>query len=164
MRIDPTRLAQGIMTGIGFLGAGVIMRERAAVRGLTTAASIWATSAIGILAGVGMYSVVFMATALTIGALWLFRLGEAHMPAQVYAHHIIRFHRSNMPDESELRQRIESHGFSVAHLSYRLTDDGSIFEYSMNIRTDARTKLEQLAKAHLQEGNVLEFSITPIGD
>ncbi|TMG77036.1 MAG: MgtC/SapB family protein, partial [Betaproteobacteria bacterium] len=51
--IDPTRMAQGIMTGIGFLGAGVIMKEGLTVRGLTTAASIWITAAIGILIGVG---------------------------------------------------------------------------------------------------------------
>ena len=51
VRVDPTRMAQGVMTGIGFLGAGVIMREGLTVRGLTTAASIWVTAAIGILAG-----------------------------------------------------------------------------------------------------------------
>src|SRR5262245_17859422 len=45
--IDPTRMAQGLMTGIGFLGAGVIMREGLTVRGLTTAASIWITAGIG---------------------------------------------------------------------------------------------------------------------
>jgi putative Mg2+ transporter-C (MgtC) family protein len=53
--IDPTRMAQGIMTGIGFLGAGVIMREGLSVRGLTTAASIWITAGIGILVGIGFY-------------------------------------------------------------------------------------------------------------
>jgi hypothetical protein len=50
-RTDPTRMAQGIMTGIGFLGAGVIFKEGLSVRGLTTAASIWMTAAIGILFG-----------------------------------------------------------------------------------------------------------------
>src|SRR5207344_49798 len=58
VRLDPTRMAQGIMTGIGFLGAGVIMKEGLSVRGLTTAASIWITAAIGILAGVGLYGAV----------------------------------------------------------------------------------------------------------
>ena len=53
--LDPTRMAQGIMTGIGFLGAGVIMKEGLSVRGLTTAASIWITAAIGILVGIGFY-------------------------------------------------------------------------------------------------------------
>jgi putative Mg2+ transporter-C (MgtC) family protein len=55
IRVDPTRMAQGIMTGIGFLGAGVIFKEGATVRGLTTVASIWVISAIGILVGIGMY-------------------------------------------------------------------------------------------------------------
>src|SRR3954447_14735395 len=53
--LDPTRMAQGIMTGIGFLGAGTIMRDGLSVRGLTTAASIWITAAIGILIGIGFY-------------------------------------------------------------------------------------------------------------
>ena len=53
IRTDPTRMAQGIMTGIGFLGAGVIFKEGLTVRGLTTAASIWITAAIGILVGIG---------------------------------------------------------------------------------------------------------------
>src|SRR2546423_7721394 len=55
IRTDPTRMAQGIMTGIGFLGAGVIFKEGLTVRGLTTAASIWVTAAIGILVGVWVY-------------------------------------------------------------------------------------------------------------
>src|SRR3954465_10503646 len=52
---DPTRIVQGIVTGIGFLGAGVIMREGFNISGLTTAASIWASSVIGILVGIGFY-------------------------------------------------------------------------------------------------------------
>ena len=67
VRVDPTRMAQGIMTGIGFLGAGVIMKEGASIRGLTTAASIWITAAIGILAGVGFYSALVVVTILTLG-------------------------------------------------------------------------------------------------
>ena len=53
--IDPTRMAQGIMTGIGFLGTDVIVKEGLTVRGLTTAASIWITASIGILTGIGFY-------------------------------------------------------------------------------------------------------------
>src|SRR4051794_25192858 len=53
--IDPTRVIQGVVTGIGFLGAGVIMRSGFNISGLTTAASIWNSSVIGILVGVGFY-------------------------------------------------------------------------------------------------------------
>jgi hypothetical protein len=53
--IDPARVIQGVCTGIGFLGAGVIMRDGLNISGLTTAASIWAVSAVGVLVGVGFY-------------------------------------------------------------------------------------------------------------
>ncbi|MCK5480747.1 MAG: MgtC/SapB family protein, partial [Gammaproteobacteria bacterium] len=62
IRVDPTRMAQGIMTGIGFLGAGVIMQEKLTIRGLTTAAAIWITASIGIIIGMGMYSAAALAT------------------------------------------------------------------------------------------------------
>src|SRR5688500_2839873 len=85
-RLDPTRMAQGIMTGIGFLGAGVIVKEGLNVRGLTTAASIWITAAIGVLAGVGFYFPLAVSVVITIGILSVFRVIEARMPAQVYYH------------------------------------------------------------------------------
>src|SRR5689334_12949391 len=77
--IDPTRMAQGIMTGIGFLGAGVIMREGGTVRGLTTAASIWITAGIGILAGTGLYIPATLTTTIALGALSGFRWIERHI-------------------------------------------------------------------------------------
>lgn len=81
VRVDPTRMAQGIMTGIGFLGAGVIMKERLTIRGLTTAASIWITAAIGILIGTGFYFAAAVATLLALGALSLFRWIEKVLPS-----------------------------------------------------------------------------------
>jgi len=73
IRTDPTRMAQGIMTGIGFLGAGVIFKEGLTVRGLTTAASIWVTAAIGILLGIGFYFAATLGAAATIAILAAFR-------------------------------------------------------------------------------------------
>jgi putative Mg2+ transporter-C (MgtC) family protein len=64
-RLDPARIAAQIVTGVGFLGAGTILRDRHSVRGITTAASIWATAAVGIAAGAG-YVVSALALALTI--------------------------------------------------------------------------------------------------
>src|SRR5262245_41406972 len=84
LQLDPTRMAQGIMTGIGFLGAGVIFREGLTVRGLTTAASIWMTAAIGILAGIGFYFPLVVSVIITVGVLSVFRIIEARMPTQVY--------------------------------------------------------------------------------
>src|SRR5687768_15484792 len=95
INLDPTRMAQGIMTGIGFLGAGVIFKEGLTVRGLTTAASIWITAAIGILAGIGFYFAVIVSTVLTLGTLSVFRWIEAKMPVQYYARLEVKF-----PEES----------------------------------------------------------------
>src|SRR5690349_5500311 len=122
--LDPTRMAQGIMTGIGFLGAGVIMKEGLSVRGLTTAASIWMTAAIGILIGVGFWFPAALAVLLTLGTLATFRRIELAMPTQYYAHHSLRFPRDRILPEPALRELIAQHQFSIANLSYRLVADG----------------------------------------
>jgi len=74
VRADPSRIAAQIVTGIGFLGAGAIIREGLSVRGLTTAASLWVSAAIGMAAGAGYYEAAVAATALTLFALWPLRL------------------------------------------------------------------------------------------
>ncbi len=74
VRADPTRIAAQIVTGIGFLGAGAIIRQGISVRGLTTAATLWVSAAIGIAAGAGYYSGAVLATAVTLVALWPLRL------------------------------------------------------------------------------------------
>jgi putative Mg2+ transporter-C (MgtC) family protein len=163
-RTDPTRMAQGIMTGIGFLGAGVIFKEGLSVRGLTTAASIWITSAIGILIGVGFYFPAVVATALVLGTLSVFRWVEDRMPNQFYAQHIVRFPRDATMDEGTLRRLLGEIGFSIANMSYRLTADGRIFEYSMVIRTLDTQNLKTLADRLRGEPSVMEFRISPTGD
>jgi putative Mg2+ transporter-C (MgtC) family protein len=66
---DPGRVAAQIVTGIGFLGAGAIMRTDAGIHGLTTAATIWVNAAVGVAAGGGEYHLAFIATAVTLGVL-----------------------------------------------------------------------------------------------
>ncbi len=162
--VDPTRMAQGIMTGIGFLGAGVIMKEGLSVRGLTTAASIWMTAAIGILLGVGFWFPAALAVLLTLGTLAAFRRIELAMPTQYYAHHSLRFPRERIMSEADLRVLIAEHQFSIANLSYRLVADGESFEYRMVIRTMDRANAGRLAQTLTQRPDVLEFRISPTGD
>jgi putative Mg2+ transporter-C (MgtC) family protein len=164
LRVDPTRMAQGIMTGIGFLGAGVILKEGLTVRGLTTAASIWITAAIGILAGVGFYFPAVVGTVLTLGTLSLFRWIELVMPALYYSRLEIRFRRHEALHEDALRTLIAENGFSVANLSYALREDGKMFEYGMIIRTSRREDTRRLANTLAANDKVLEFRITPAGD
>jgi len=74
VRADPTRIAAQIVTGIGFLGAGAIIREGLSVRGLTTAATLWVVAAIGMACGAGWYWAALVTTLLTLFALWPLRI------------------------------------------------------------------------------------------
>jgi putative Mg2+ transporter-C (MgtC) family protein len=164
VRLDPTRMAQGIMTGIGFLGAGVIIKEGLSVRGLTTAASIWMTSAIGILAGVGFYFPLAVSVVTTIGVLSVFRIIESRMPSQVYYHFEVRLPRAGGMTKEALRELVVRHGFSIANFSYRLDGEGRVRRHSMVIRSRDRTSAERLNDTLESTESVLEFRIAPTGD
>jgi putative Mg2+ transporter-C (MgtC) family protein len=72
--VDPTRVAAQVVTGIGFLGAGAIIRQGLSVRGLTTAATLWVVAAIGLAAGAGYYSAAVITTVLVLVSLWPLRI------------------------------------------------------------------------------------------
>lgn len=162
--LDPTRLAQGIMTGIGFLGAGTIMKEGLSVRGLTTAASIWITAAIGILVGIGFYFPAIMATLLTFGTLSIFRWIENRIPIQFYAHFVVRFSRDETMPEADMRRLLSEHGFTIANLNYRLDADSGFFEYRMIIRSGRASNANRLSLALSALPSVREFRLSPTGD
>jgi putative Mg2+ transporter-C (MgtC) family protein len=164
MRMDPTRMAQGIMTGIGFLGAGVIMIQGFSVRGLTTAASIWITAAIGILIGIGFYFPAILAVLLTLGTLSLFRWIETLIPAQFHAYFVLRLAREQAMSEEELRGLAAKHGFSVASLNYRLDAKEGFYEYRMIIRAKGAESAKLLTQTLNAMPAVIEFRISPTGD
>jgi putative Mg2+ transporter-C (MgtC) family protein len=163
-RTDPTRMAQGIMTGIGFLGAGVIFKEGLSVRGLTTAASIWITAAIGVLIGIGFYLPAILATVLTVGILSVFREIETIMPSHAYAHHSLRFDRNEVLPEEQIRKIMQDHGFNIANMSYRITEDGLYFEYQMVLRSKDARNISILAAFLLNLQKVKSFQLSPTGD
>jgi putative Mg2+ transporter-C (MgtC) family protein len=80
VRADPTRIAAQIVTGIGFLGAGAIIRQGLSVRGLTTAATLWVVAAIGLTTGAGYYWPAVATTAIALFSLW---------PLRIFAHVVI---------------------------------------------------------------------------
>ena len=162
--VDPTRMAQGIMTGIGFVGAGAIIKEGFTVRGLTTAASIWVTAAIGILTGIGFYFAAVVGTLLALGTLSLFRWIEARLPTETYANFMVRFARDAAMPESELLKQVASHGFSVHNLTYRLTAEGTQLEYRMVLRSMGGDAARVLSDALRANRAVLEYRIAPTSD
>lgn len=166
VRIDPTRMAQGIMTGIGFLGGGVIVKEGITVRGLTTAASIWMTAAIGITIGVGFYWSAGMATVVAVGVLGVFRWLENVIPTQSYAHLEVVCEANEM-GEDDLLALLKSHRVSRRTTGYRLESDERQqrwLHYHVTIRTRNRNDLAKLAHSLSTLESVHEFAIKPSGD
>lgn len=78
-RVDPTRIAAQVVTGIGFLGAGTIIRQGSIVRGLTTAASLWTISGVGLAVGAGFYSAALLTTVLVLVVLSGFKIVETRI-------------------------------------------------------------------------------------
>ncbi len=83
IRVDPARVAYGVMAGIGFLGAGAIIQYGVGVRGLTTAASMWCTAAIGLGAGFGMFAVSFVAVVIVLFALIVLDFVDRRIPVRL---------------------------------------------------------------------------------
>jgi putative Mg2+ transporter-C (MgtC) family protein len=118
---DPTRVIQGIVTGIGFLGAGIIMREGFNISGLTTAASIWASSAIGIMVGVGFYvSAIFLALLSAASMMWISRL-ENWLPSRQAIAVVMQFEPGYRPSEELLHQLVRRCGYTIAAGSLSIT-------------------------------------------
>jgi putative Mg2+ transporter-C (MgtC) family protein len=162
--LDPTRMAQGIMTGIGFVGAGAIIKEGFSVRGLTTAASIWITSAIGILTGIGFYFAAALGTLLALGTLSLFRWVEAKLPTESYASFVVRIRRDAALSESDLRKLVASHGFSMYNLSYRLHGEAGVLEYRTVIRTMQPANLQKLSNTLSADARIMDYRIAPTSE
>ena len=78
-KVDPARIAAGVITGIGFLGAGTIIRDNEGIRGLTTAASLWVVSGIGLAVGCGFCNAAVYSTVLTLIVLFVLRYVEGMM-------------------------------------------------------------------------------------
>ena len=158
------RVIQGIVTGIGFLGAGVIIKEGFTVRGLTTAASVWVVSAIGVAFGAGFLLEGAVAVVLTLGALSLLRIVEDRLHVQLYVHCHVAFHRHERRDEAWLRAFVKEHGFAITDLSYRLDGTANLFEYQIVMWSLDKDAVPRLGRALLEDEAVSDFTISPSRD
>lgn len=159
LKADPTRLAQGIMTGIGFLGAGVIVKEGITVRGLTTAASIWMTAAIGILIGVGLYWAAGIAEFLALGILALFRCLEALVPTLYFARLTVSASPESPLSEADLRKLVTSFGVRMSNFSYGFEGARQTFQFGMTIQTRNPNNFSRLAEGLRNTRRSEDFSI-----
>ncbi|NTV69939.1 MAG: MgtC/SapB family protein [Azonexaceae bacterium] len=126
---DPTRVIQGIVTGVGFLGAGVIMKEGLNISGLTTAASIWAASVIGILVGIGFYGAAILLTLLSAGCMLYVSRLEAWLPSRHAISVKLCFAPEFMPQEALVRKALLDMGYEVAGGSFSVGYQGRAQEW-----------------------------------
>jgi putative Mg2+ transporter-C (MgtC) family protein len=163
MRMDPTRMAQGIMTGIGFLGAGVIIKEAYSVRGLTTSASIWTSSSIGIMIGAGFYFIGFSAVAISLASLSLFRYVEDILPSMQYAKLTIVIDTRKITDEEEIFSMIKRAGAFHSRPGYTRDGERHLMKYSMTLRSRRANAFKRLSDNLNLLDSVREFDLLMIG-
>jgi putative Mg2+ transporter-C (MgtC) family protein len=123
---DPTRIAAQIVTGIGFLGAGAIVRYGATVKGLTTAASLWTVAALGLLAGQGFFSAAIITTGLVILSLYVLRVIELRLLYPVrgeVASIRVRFRTPGYAPLVEFITLIQQYHFVVKEMTVDQGDD-----------------------------------------
>lgn len=157
IRIDPVRMAHGILTGIGFLCGGVIFKEGLSVRGLTTAASLWTTSALGILFGVGFYLLAVGATVATLLVLAAADVSERLLPQRRFSQLKVRYCRTAGDTSAIFTGVLAVHGVRPFAISQRL--QGDIYEISATIAGATPTKEASLIAALRADPNVTGFDL-----
>jgi putative Mg2+ transporter-C (MgtC) family protein len=152
LRIDPARISAGALIGIGFLGAGVIIKSGYAVRGLTTAASIWIVSAIGLAIGSGLYLAGTATAILTVIALMALRVVEKRIKGLRFKS--ITVTTPVMEDAEEtIASIITKYNFNIHALDYEKNKSTGEFKYHFTISTRNRWDIKQL----FLELSALEF-------
>jgi Uncharacterized membrane protein len=141
LRVDPARIAAQVVTGIGFLGAGTIMRSRASIRGLTTAASLWVVAGIGLAVGSGFILPAIFTTVIAIAILTLNSLVEKKMKKNKY-----RTMKMLIPGQEhfldDITQILENHSVKLKNYKFKKNIQKNEIEYDLDIQyQDEKTLL-----------------------
>ena len=152
---DPRRISAAVVSGIGFLGAGVILKEGGRVSGLTTAAAIWVTAAIGMGIGSGFYTLALTGAALVFIALW----GVPRVTSRLQARYAVTYratcHRDSA-DFGELTQRFRDARLIVNRSSLAKSGDRVVFSWQVYGDPDRHEAVESLFVA---DPAVLDFEV-----
>lgn len=119
---DPSRIAAGVVTGIGFLGAGTIIRFKASVRGLTTAASLWTVSGVGLAVGCGFYTASFTTVILVIASLFLLTKIEQRMVRKDWYKTVVVETKSNADQLVSIRAVLSNYKVEIRDLGIKKTE------------------------------------------
>ena len=158
VRLDPSRIAAQVVSGIGFIGAGTIILQKQIVRGLTTAAGIWATAGIGLAVGAGMYGIGIVATALVLiglEALGLF-FGSLGLHGMV-----VEFFVTDKALITKISSLLQAKDCVIT--SYEMKDfhDASRHEYLVSMTVKAK-RMNEHALLQVLQDEFPEVSVTKI--
>jgi len=136
---DPARIAAGVITGIGFLGAGAIMRSKGSIRGLTTAASLWVVAGVGLAVGSGLYFGAIVTTALTLIALFFFSRMEHAMIRKDWYKTIIVETKEGTDQLKGIRDILADYGTQITDFQVSRSGDGISMVLKLGVKlTTAR--------------------------
>ena len=160
---DPTRVVQGIVSGIGFLCAGCIMKDGLSISGLTTAASIWAASAIGVLLGVGFYgSAIFLAVLCAASMSLMVKL-ENWLPTRTALGISLTFRQGFIPKADVLSRAAQARGYRFVADSLSITYEGGQSVWKFMAVTQDQNRLMspgELAEELSSFDGVVSFNIS----
>lgn len=162
--IDPTRVVQGVVTGLGFLGAGVIMKEGFTISGLSTAASIWMCSAIGVLIGVGFYLAGIILCLLSIASMTLIAKFEKNLPQKKVIFVTLKFEPEFVPNEAALRKIALSKGYVIGENGITVTMKDRSLEWNylaLSIPGKKVATVTEMSNELATYKGIIDFKIAP---
>jgi putative Mg2+ transporter-C (MgtC) family protein len=162
LQVDPGRIVQGVVqgvvTGIGFLGAGVIIKIGISARGLTTAASLWCMAIVGMSYGFGLYIIPSLGTVLMLFTLLVLGLAEKKIRKHWYKTVAARL---NGPEEriSELIECFKNEGWRVLDVKARYRKKNCTVDVSFDLRLNSRKEIKMLMNLLMEIEFVEQFKI-----
>lgn len=161
---DPTRMAHGVLTGIGFLCAGVIFRAGFSIHGLTTAASLWITAAIGLLFGAGLFLLAGTGTVLTVLILAALRMVSRRLPQQTVVDAEVMWRRTDPAAEAAVEAVLGDTGWAASDERHELVENGDSVRRTFRIRALGNEPLKALAARLRTVEGVTGYRLNPRGE
>jgi putative Mg2+ transporter-C (MgtC) family protein len=159
---DMARMPHAILTGIGFLGAGVIFREGTSVQGLTTAASLWLTAALGIVFGAGLLELGVIGTVAALAVLVVLRVLQRFTPPKPTIRVDVTVKAESSYDAARLASTLSAQGLRAGPLSFQADRSSGMRRYTLLVSAqDKNIDCDHLARA-LHDDDVQDLAITPL--
>jgi len=161
---DPARMAHGVLTGIGFLCAGVIFRAGFSIHGLTTAASLWITAAIGLLLGAGLFALAAAGTVLTVMVLLILRLVSRRLPQKAVVDAEIVWRRDAAGAEAAVEAVVTDLDRRWRNDRFELIDGGESVRRTFRLKAGDGAALKALAARLRTVEGVTGYRLDPRDD